>query len=65
VKVLLDTKVAGTLGTGESLGVLRRPTPAHGVRQQAPAQQHVVAELPGPLDRLRSRRPRSFWLAAK
>jgi hypothetical protein len=34
-----------------------------GVHAQAHAQQHVVAEPPGSLDRLGSQRPRSFWLA--
>ena len=56
VKELLDTEVAGTLGTGEGLGV-QRPGRGHvegcGIREQAHAQQHIVAELAGPLDRLR------------
>jgi hypothetical protein len=49
VKDYLDTKVAGTLRTGQSLGI-QRPglcrADAHGVREQALAQQHVVAQLP-------------------
>ena len=68
VKGYLDAKVAGTLGTGQSLGV-QRPglcrADAQGVRDQALAQQHVVAQLPGPLDRVRSQRPRSFTLAGE
>jgi hypothetical protein len=55
VQVLLGSKVAGTLGTGEGLGV-QRPGRGRadgcGVRVQAIARQLVVAELAGPLDRL-------------
>ena len=66
VKELLGIKVAGTLGAGEGFGV-QRPGRGHadsfGVHGQALAQQLVVAELPGPLDRLGPQRPRSLRLA--